>query len=142
MMLSRSDFVSSTTDLKSETVEIEGMGSVMMRELSVIQRKAVMAQVKDSDEEVQAAALVAATLYDESGPWFTIATLFDGADVILGKSVRTVSALNRAFAKLHGVSDKDIEEAAGNSTAILSEAGSSGSQETSDTQRPALSAAN
>lgn len=148
-MLTREEFQRSRGDLKRETVEISGLGLVTMRELSVGERLDVLKRFEgiaegcgeDEADMMQSLALVAVSLCDADGSsWYGLDDLAEGVAILRLKAPSTLRALQTKFLEMSGVGAQDIEAAVGNSIAIPSGIGSSGSPETSDTRQPELSA--
>lgn len=135
-MLTRAEFLK-TTDLKREAVEVDGLGTVLMREMSYGERLKLAESMEGMKEEDQAVIFVAVALCEPDGsPMFGPDELDEAAEQIKAKPVRTIETLQAAFLRLNGISQEAIEEAAGNSIAIRNGTGSSGSPETSDTPQP------
>jgi len=141
-MLTREQFLKNT-DLRRETVDIEGLGAVRMRELSVGERIATAKKYADGgDEDRQALAWIALSLCEpDDSPMFGEHEIEQAVDALGSKAIRTIEALQTAWLKLNGLTADGIKEAVGNSTEIPSDDGSSASPEISDTQQPRLSAA-
>lgn len=138
-MLTREQFLEDK-DLKRETVEVEGLGEVRMRELSVGER---MRYTDLYEDEVDVSlALIAASLCNpDDAPMFAESEIDEAVKLLKTKAQRTIEALQAAFLRMSGLSQEDIKEAVGNSTEILSDGGSSESPGISDTPQPKLSAA-
>lgn len=138
-MLSKEQFLTHS-DLKREEIEIDGLGTVTMRELSVgesieAKRKhaGLLTDVPEGERDtVLSLALIATSLMNGAGPMFAEAEIEGATTALLAKSQRMVMRLQTAFVRLNGLA---LEQAVGNSTEIPTESSSSGSLVISDTPR-------
>jgi len=142
-MLSREEFLQDT-DHRRETAHIDGLGTVLMRELSVGERLdlrkrcATMDVDEDERELVTSLAYVAVSLCTDGGaPMFGLDGLGDGIEALRGKSERTVMALQEVFLRVCGMDTEAVERAVGNSMEIPSDSSCSDSLGISDTQQSA-----
>ena len=141
-MLTKEQFLAHS-DLKREEVEIEGLGTVTMRELSLgenLTAKRRHAELlegvpEDERDNVLSLALVAMSLCNGTGPLFAESEIGEGARALLGMSQRTVVALQEAFVRLHR-GEAALERAVGKSTEIPSVSSSSDSLVISDIRLP------
>lgn len=133
-MISKSEFVRST-GLKREEFEIEGLGTVNMRELSVAERLELTERYKDRHEYEQSLAMTALSVCEPDGSsMFGLDDLDEGVAVMKGKAHGIVEGLQRAFLRVNGLDEAAIEKAVGNSTEIPSVPSSTVSPGISDTQ--------
>lgn len=129
------------SDLKRMEVEIDGLGAITMRELSVgesidARRKhaALLDGVPEGERDtVLSLALIATSLCNGVGPMFAEPEIADATKSLLARSQRTIMRLQSAFVRLNGLGEGALETAVGNSTEIPSERSSSGSPVISDT---------
>ena len=141
-MLSKEQFLAHS-DLRREEVEIEGLGTVTMRELSLGEnltakrRHAALLEGVPADEHdnLLSLALVATSLCNGTGPLFAESEIADGARALLAKSQRTVMALQEAFVRLHR-GEAALERAVGKSMEIPGGPSFSGSLAISDIHQP------
>ena len=143
-MLSKEQFLKDA-DLRRAPVELEGVGTIVMRELSVGERLGwrrkwlarLADEATDSDERdtLLSLALVAVSLcVDDGSPMFGDDDIEGAVELLKSKSQRTVETLQKAFLSMNGLDDAAVEEAVGNSSEITSEPSSSGLPVISDTQ--------
>lgn len=134
-MLSREEFLKET-DLRHETVEVEGLGQVRMRQMSMGEKldapkrfKDLLADVPAEEHEVVLAlVLVAASLCNpDDSPMFTNGDMADGLRALRAKSSAAVGKIQEAFLRLNQMNVDAVEQAAGKSTPTPSEPSSSGS---------------
>lgn len=138
-MASKEQFLAHS-DLKREEVDIEGLGMVVMRELSLGEnmtakrRHAALLEGVPEDERdnVLSLALVAMSLCNGVGPMFAEDEIGNATQALLGKSQRTIMALQEAFVRLNR-GDAALKRAVGKSTEIPGEPSSSASPAISDT---------
>lgn len=139
-MLTKEEFTAKD-GLKRQAFEIDGLGTVNMRELSVAERVALSEAA--ADDEDLAVRMVATSLCGPDGEsMFPRDELDDAIEVIQRKALRTIKALQKAFLEVCGMDQAAIEEAVGNSIEIPSEPSSSDSLGISDTPQPEPSPAN
>jgi hypothetical protein len=140
-MLTREQFLEDS-DLQRKPVDVPGLGTVVLREMSVGERldfrKKWLAQTNgagdDERDTVLSLALVAASLCAPDGsPMFAEDEIHEAVAVLKRKSQRTVETLQRAFIGINGLTDEEVEAAVGKSTEIPSATSSSGSPGISDT---------
>lgn len=145
MPISREDFLTDS-DLTRREVEVEGLGTVLMRELTVGERldwrKRLPAKLASDDvgedelDHLLSLALVAVSLcVPGGGPMFEDGEVPEAVDLMKRKSQRTIETLQRAFLDLNGVTDEQVEQAVGNSTEITRASSSTGSPVISDTPK-------
>lgn len=143
-MLTREQFLKDT-DLKREAVEVDGLGEVLMRELSVGERLDVARlfpqDMVDRDTATSLGYVALSLCEPDGSPMFSRDEVLAAVDHLKAKAQRTIEQLQTAFLRMNGLSDEAVSEAVGNSIEIPSGGGSSDSPGISDTQQPALSQA-
>jgi hypothetical protein len=125
-MLSREQFLKDG-DLKRDTVSVEGLGDVRMRELSVGERMRYTALYEghaDRDTLVSLALVAASLCNPDDSSMFAASEVDDAVEMLKGKAQRTIEALQGAFLRMSGLSHEAVSEAVGNSTEIPSDGGS------------------
>lgn len=137
-MLSKEQFLTES-GLRREVVEVEGLGEVKMRELSVGERmeweKKHEATEGEDRDVVTSLALVAVSLCNDDGsPMFSEDEIHQAVEALKAKPERVVEQLQRAFLRISGLTDEAVEQAVGNSIEIPSEPPSTDSPGISDTQ--------
>lgn len=144
-MLSREEFLKDS-DLKREEVSVTGLGTVLMREMTVGEvseaqgkLEALVEGLADGEAEiVKSLALVAVCICNpDGGPMFAEDELQEAVVVLKRKSRRAIQDLQAGFARLNGADEADVEAAVGNSNEITGDSGSSASPVISDSQASA-----
>lgn len=143
-MLNREQFLKDT-DLQREAVAVEGLGEVLMRELSVGERldldRLFPEDMADRDTAVSLGYVALSLCEPDGSQMFARDEILPAVELLKTKAQRTIEQLQKAFLRMNGLTEEAIKEAVGNSTEIPSGGGSSASPEISDTQLPELSAA-